>query len=340
MNTPAVPVRDLRVNEKFSLKKFLGSWEMVLVYILLFLNVALMILETDIYFSPDTIPFIIRSGMAISFMVLGMTFVLLLGCIDVSVSSIMIVCCMVMGLVSKQGAPDYLTVLCGILAGALCGAFNGVLVAKAKMPSVIVTIATAMLFRGMVEIILNGEALDTFPKWFAALSWHDLGGAIPYSMLCFLGVAVIFGFVLAKTKFGRTVYIIGNAETTARFSSLRVDLIKIAVFTLMGVTSAFSAILFAGRLGGITSGMGTGYELQVIAVAVLGGVSTNGGKGRIFGPVIATFIMAFLNKTLDLLGVHANVQKIITGIILLIVVMIPVLEKAFADKKRKGRKTA
>ena len=336
MNTPSSPVRDLRVRETFSMKKLLTSWEMILVYILAFLNIALMFLETDIYFSAGTIPFIIRSGMVVSFMVLGMTYVLLLGCIDVSVASIMIVSCMVMGFVSGHGAPDAVTVLCGLLAGALCGAFNGILVAKCKMPSVIVTIATSMLFRGIAEILLNGEALDTFPTWFAALSWHDLGDAIPYSMICFLAVAVILGFVLLKTKFGRMVYVIGNAETTAKYSAVRVDLIKIAVFTLMGVTAAMSGILFAGRLGGITSGMGKGYELQVIAIAVLGGVSTNGGKGKIVGPVIAAFIMAFLNKTLDLIGVHANIQKIITGVILLFVVLIPVLEKDVFKKKRKG----
>jgi len=336
MNTPAVPVRDLRANEKFSIKRLLASWEMILVYILFFINIALMFLETDIYFASGTMQFIIRSGMAVSFMVLGMTFVLLIGCIDVSAASIMIVSCMVMGLVAGQGAPDAVTVLCGILAGALCGAFNGVLVAKFKMPSVIVTIATSMLFRGIVEIILNGEALDIYPKWFAVLSWHDLGGVIPYSAICYIAVALILGFVLLKTRFGRTVYVIGNAETTARYSSVRVDLVKIAVFTLMGVTAAMSGILFAGRLGGITSGMGKGYELQVIAIAVLGGVSTNGGKGKIFGPVIATFIMAFLNKTLDLIGVHANIQKIITGILLLIVVMIPTLKKdAFKNQLRK-----
>jgi len=336
MNTPTIPVRDLHANEKFSIKKLLASWEMILVYILIFINIALMLLENDIYFASGTMQFIIRSGMVVSFMVLGMTFVLLLGCIDVSVASIMIVSCMVMGLVARQGAPDVITVLCGILAGALCGAFNGVLVAKFKMPSVIVTIATSMLFRGIAEIILNGEALDTYPKWFAVLSWHDLGDVVPYSAICYIVVAMILGFILLKTKFGRMVYVIGNAETTAKYSSVRVDLVKIAVFTLMGVMAAMSGILFVGRLGGITSGMGKGYELQVIAIAVLGGVSTNGGKGKIFGPVIATFIMAFLNKTLDLIGVHANIQKIITGVILLIVVMIPVLKnEIFKNQHRK-----
>lgn len=274
-----------------------------------------------------------------TFMALSMTFVLLLGCIDVSVASIMIVSCMVMGFVSRQGASDIITELCGILAGALCGALNGVLVAKFKMPSLIVTIATSMLFGGITEIIINGETLDTYPEWFAVLSWHDLDGVIPYSAICFIAVALILGFMLLKTRFGRTVYVIGNAETTAKYSSARIDLIKITVFTLMGVTAVMSGILFAGRLGGITSGMGKGYELQVIAIAMLGGVSTNGGKGKIFEPVIATFIMAFLNKTLDLIGVHANIQKIITGVILLIAVMIPALKNdVFKKKFGKGNR--
>lgn len=324
--------RDLRINEKFSLCKFLSSWNMVLVYILVFLNVALMILETDIYFSGDTIQFILKSGMTLSFMVLGMTQVLLLGDIDVSVASIMIVSCAATGWAFGKGLPDFAAVFCGVAVGALCGAFNGILIAKLKMPSVIVTIATAMLFRGILEILLNGKTLDTFPEWFSTLAWQDLGGIVPYSAILFVAASIIFAIVLHKTTFGRKIYAIGNAQTTARYSGIKVDGIRITVFTVMGITAALSGILFVGRLGGISSSMGKGFELQVIAIAVLGGVSTNGGIGNIFGPAVAAFIMAFLNKTLDLIGVHANIQKIITGVILLIAVLIPVISGKIKTK--------
>ena len=328
---------DLMKTESFSLRRFLTGWEMILVYILIGLNIALMLLENDIYFTRGTIPFVIRSGMPVSIMVLGMTFVLMLGCIDISVGSIMTVSCIVTGLVYGSGAGSALAILCGILAGGVCGAFNGVLTAKLKMPSVIVTIATSMLFRGIAELVLRGEAVDTFPSFFAALAWHDLFDAVPYSMIIFLAFAVIFGIVLEKTRFGRRVRMIGYSPTTAQYSGIRTDAVRIAVFTIMGITAALSGILYAGRLGGITSGMGKGTELQVIAIAVLGGVSTSGGKGGIFGPVIAAFIMAFLSKTLDLIGVHANIQKIITGVILLLVVVIPAVSRYISENRHRTK---
>lgn len=330
-------VKDLTIKNKFSFSKFLVSWEMILVYILIFINVALMILKPDLFFAHGTIQSIIKSGMDVSFMALGMMFVLMIGDIDVSVASIMIFSCMVMGLMHQSGMPEALTVISGIAAGTLCGVFNGILVAVLKIPSVIATIGTSMLFRGIVQIVLDVNTLKTFPSWFSVLSWQDFGGVVPYSLICFAVAAVIFAVILHKRKFGRELYIIGNNAVTAEYSGINVKRVKIAVFAIMGATSAMSGILFAGRLGGISSSMGTGNELLVIAIAVFGGISTNGGKGKAYGPVISVFIMAFLSKTLDLLGVHSNIQKIIIGIILLIAVIIPMLRNDIADKNKKAK---
>lgn len=330
-------VKDLTIKNKFSFSKFLVSWEMILVYILLFINVALMILKPDLYFAQGTIQSIIKSGMDVSFMALGMMFVLMIGDIDVSVASIMIFSCMVMGLMHQSGMPEVLTVISGIAAGTLCGVFNGILVAVLEIPSVIATIGTSMLFRGIVQIVLDVNTLKTFPSWFSVLSWQDFGGVVPYSLICFAVAAVIFAVILHKRKFGRELYIIGNNAVTAEYSGINVKRVKIAVFAIMGATSAMSGILFAGRLGGISSSMGTGNELLVIAIAVFGGISTNGGKGKAYGPVISVFIMAFLSKTLDLLGVHSNIQKIIIGIILLVAVIIPMLRNDIADKNKKAK---
>ncbi len=326
---------DLTVKEQFKLSKFLVRWEMILVYIFIVINVVLAVLRPNLYFAEGTIQSIIQSGMDLSFMVLGMIFVLMLGDIDVSVASIMIVACMVMGLMYQSGIPSVIAVIAGVGAGALCGAFNGVLVAKFKMPAVIVTIATSMLFRGIVKIILDVNSLKKFPDWFSELAWGNLGGVVPYALICFFAVAVVFAIILHKTRFGRELYIIGNSATVAEYSGIRVVRTKIMVFVIMGITAAISAIFFAGRLGGVSSSMGEGYELRVIAIAVLGGVSTLGGKGNAYGPIIATLIMAFLSKTLDLLEVHANVQKIIIGIILIIAVMIPMLMDIAARSKAK-----
>ena len=155
-----VPVRDLSVKQGFKLSKFLVSWEMVLIYILLLINVVLMVSRTNLYFSPGTIQAIIQSGMDVCPLVLGMILILMLGDIDVSVASTMIFASMATGLCCQAGMPAFVGVIVGIAAGALCGLFNGYFVAYVEMPAVIVTIATSMLFRGIVKIILDVDVVQ------------------------------------------------------------------------------------------------------------------------------------------------------------------------------------
>lgn len=308
-------------------KAFFRSWEMILVYILVAINLLLMIFVGQVYFAQGSLQTIIRSGMEISIMVLGMTFILILGEIDVSVASIMILSCTVMGYCSGAGMPTFFVILFGVLAGGACGAINGLLVTKARMPSVIATIATSMFFRGIVHATLKNGYLESFPTFFSDIAWTDVGGFLPLSLIIFILFAILFMVVLHRTKFGRQLYIIGNNKRTANYSGIRVDRTKILAFVIMGMTAALSGCIFVGRLSGITYTMATGYELKVIAIVVLGGVSTLGGKGKLYGPVIATFIMAFLSKALDLLEVQTNAQKIATGLILIIAVLIPRINK-------------
>ena len=326
-----VPVRDLTVKEKFKLSKFLVKWEMILIYVLVLINIVLMSTRADLYFSPGTIQSIIQSGMDLSPLVLGMIFILMLGDIDVSVAAIMILSSMVTGLCMDNGMPMFVAVILGILAGGLCGAFNGFLVAYIKMPAVIVTISTSLLFRGIVEIILDVNVLKNFPRFYTMLAWANIFG-IPIAMIVFLLMAVVFMIVLHNSVFGRRLYIIGNNATCATYSGISVERIKMTVFVLMGLMAGVCSIFFVGRMGGgVSSSMGTGYELNAIAICVLGGVSSNGGKGKVYGPVIATFIMAFLTYTLGLMGVDANLRKIMTGFILIIAVLIPNVNRRLFD---------
>lgn len=310
-------------NKKHFNKSFLYSWEMILVYLLIGINVLLMVALPETYFFSGSIQTIIRSGMDLSIMVLGMVLILVLGEIDVSVGSIMILSSMVMGLSYQSGLGAFLSVILGIICGATCGLVNGVLVTYAKMPSVIVTIATGLLFKGIVRAVLKDTYLNTFPDFFVKFAWNDIGGIIPVSLLIFVIFAVIFGLVLHKSKFGRELYVIGSNKDVAKYSGINVNLVKIIAFVIMGVTASLSGILFVGRFDGITFSVGNGYELKVIAIAVLGGVSTLGGKGKIYGPCIATLFMAFLTKTLDLFEIHPNVVKIAIGLVLIIAVLIP-----------------
>lgn len=329
-----LPIRDLTVKSGFQLSKFLVSWEMILMYILVLINIALIITRPDLYFRPGTIQSIIQSGMDLSPLVLGMIFVLMIGDIDVSVASTMIFSAMATGLAMDAGLPMLLAILVGLVAGGLLGAFNGYFIAYQGIPAVIVTIATSLLFRGLVKVILDVNVLRNFPGFYTYLAWTNVAG-IPISLLAFLAMAAIFVIVLHKTSFGRKLYMIGNNPTAARYSGINVEKTKMTVFIIMGVMAGVASIFFVGRMGGgVSSTMGTGYELDAIAITVLGGVSTMGGKGRVYGPVIATLIMAFLIYTLGLLNVDANQRIILVGFILLITVLIPSLNREFFGSLR------
>lgn len=335
-NKTNVPVRDLTIKQGFKLSKFLVSWEMVLVYILVLINVVLMSMKPNLYFAAGTIQSIIQAGMDVCPLVLGMILILMLGDIDVSAASTMIFASMATGLCMDAGMPMIVAVIMAIIAGMACGAFNGFFVAYMGMPAVITTISTQMLFRGIVKIVLDVNVLKNFPAFYTVIGWRNIG-PIPVAMALFLVMAVGFWFLLQKSKFGRILYIIGNNPTCAEYSGINVKLTKLIVFMIMGAMSGVASIFFVGRMGGsVSSTMGTGYEMTAIAICVLGGVSTNGGKGKVYGPVIATFIFTFLTYTLGLLNVDANSRKIVTGLILIIAVLIPnVNKKLIADLKLK-----
>ena len=335
-NKTNVPVRDLTIKQGFKLSKFLVSWEMVLVYILVLINLVLISMKPNLYFASGTVQSIIQAGMDVCPLVLGMILILMIGDIDVSAASTMIFASMATGLCMDAGMPAFVAVIMAIVAGMACGAFNGFFVAYMGMPAVITTISTQMLFRGIVKIVLDVNVLKNFPAFYTVIGWRNIG-PVPVAMALFLVMAVGFWFLLQKSKFGRTLYLIGNNPTCAQYSGINVKLTKLIVFMIMGARSGVASIFFVGRMGGsVSSTMGTGYEMTAIAICVLGGVSTNGGKGKVYGPVIATFIFTFLTYTLGLLNVDANSRKIVTGLILIIAVLIPnVNKKLIADLKLK-----
>lgn len=320
--------RDLSVKEGFVLSKFLVKWEMILVYILILLNLVLLIFEPQLFFQAGTIQTIINSGFDSSPLVLGMVFILLLGDIDVSVAAQIVLGGMVTGLMMDAGIPSIVCVIAGILTCMLCGAFNGFCVAFFKMPAVITTISTSMLFRGIAEIVLGENSLKNFPAWYNKIGWYNIGGVVPLSMLLFLIMGAILCFVLHKSPFGRKVYIVGNNPTCATYSGISVFRVKMEVFILMGFMAGIGSIFFIGRMGGgISSSMATGYEMTAIATAVLGGVSTSGGKGKMYGPMIATFIMSFLIFVLGLIGIDPNTKKIFIGVILILTILVSTVNR-------------
>lgn len=306
---------------EFKLKEALLQWEWMLLIVFIGVNVM------NMYLSPYYMDYfnLRDASMAFldkAFIVLPMVFVMILADIDISVASTVALSSVVMADLYNHGVPMELAVIICLLVGALCGFINGLLIVKFKeLSAVIVTLATMILYRGIAYMILEDQASGNFPEWFSFLGWGYVGG-IPFILIVFIVFAVIVGLVLHKTTFGRYIYAIGNNPTASRFSGIPVQRIKLIVFTLTGLMAAVTALFLTSKMGSTRPNIANMYELEVIAMVVLGGVSTAGGKGKMIGAVIAVFLIGFLRYGLGLVNVDAQTQLIIIGGLLIIAAML------------------
>jgi rhamnose transport system permease protein len=237
-----------------------------------------------------------------------------------------------MAVTYNAGLPMPLAVVLCLTIGAICGCINGVLIVKFKeLSSTIITLSTMIIYRGIAYIILKDQAAGKFPKWFSFLGWEYIGN-IPFILIVFVVFAIIFALILHRTMFGRYVYAMGNNNIASRFSGVQVDKIKIIIFTVTGIMAAVTALFLTSKMGSTRPNVASGYELDVIAMVVLGGISTSGGKGRMIGAIISIFLIGFLRYGLGLFNVSAQILMIIIGLLLIFAVMIPNL------KLGKGKK--
>jgi rhamnose transport system permease protein len=265
---------------------------------------------------------------------LAMALVIITGEIDLSVASIIALASTLMGLVlHTSGAPTPVLVLVGILTGLACGAFNGFLVTKLKLPSIVVTIGTMSLFRGIAYIVLGDQSFGGYPRDFAWFGQGYVFWVISFELVLFLAAAVVFYVLLHHTNFGRRVFAIGNNATAAQFSGVRVDRIKFVLFCLTGLMSGITAVLLTARLGSTRPSIAQGFELDVITMVVLGGVSILGGAGSIIGVVLAALIIGLVTFGLGLLNVPGIVMTIFTGTLLIVVIALPILWRMYKEKR-------
>ena len=316
-----------------TLKSFFLQWEWLLILIFVIMTLINGAL-TPYYLNANNLIGATMTFLDKAFIVLPMAFVIILADIDISVASTVALASVVMAVLYNTGVPMVLAMVICLLAGTLCGFINGILVVKFKeLSSIIITLATMIIFRGIAYIILKDQASGKFPEWFNFLGWGYVG-VIPFILIVFIICAVIFTFILNKTAFGRRVYAIGSNPVASRFTGIKVDKIKVIVFTLTGLMAGITALFLTSRMGSTRPNVASGYELDIITMVVLGGISTAGGKGKIYGAIIAVFLIGFLKYGLGLFNVPAQVLLIIIGLLLIISVMIPNLRL----KKVKFRK--
>ena len=264
---------------------------------------------------------------------LAMALVIISGEIDLSVAAIIAFSSTMMGLALQFGVGTPGVVAVGVLTGLICGAFNGVLVTGLGLPSIVVTIGTMSFFRGLSFIVLGDQAYKGYPSSFAFFGQGYVWWVISFEFVLFLIMAVLFYILLHRTNFGRWVFVIGNNPVAAEFSGVRVRRIKLILFCLTGIMSGIAAVLLTSRLGSTRPSIAQGWELEVITMVVLGGVSILGGAGSIIGVVLAAFIMGLVTFGLGLLNVPGIVMSIVIGGLLIAVIALPILARRLQQRE-------
>jgi rhamnose transport system permease protein len=263
---------------------------------------------------------------AVGFMALPLTLIVIAAQIDLSVESMLGLAAIVFGTIWHGGTNIWLAALAAVGIGALGGLFNGLIITRIKLPSLVVTLGTYALFRGLAFLILGDSSVDfsTGPQSFTNLGSGTVGSTpIPQYLIPFAILALIFGLVLQRTSFGRYIYAIGSNEEACRYSGVRVDLVITILFVVSGVMSALAGLVETARLESARADIGTGLLLDVVTAVVLGGVDIFGGRGTIVGPVLALILIALLRGGLGLLQVSDDVANLVVGCLLILSILLP-----------------
>ena len=300
----------------------LRSWEGVL----LFLLIGIVIFNSSMtphYLQAQNQINLFQLHIEKIIIVLIMTFIIINAEIDISVASVMALAGCVMGYLFEKGVRFELCVLAGLLTGVLTGTFNGFMVAYARMTSLVVTLSGLIGYRGLAHVLLENRSVGNFPEWFESLGQKPLIGPFPFALIVFFILLIIALIILQWSGAGRYVFVIGNNSEVARYSGVNVRRVKMALFIVSGLVSAFAGLLLAARLGSIRGDMATGTELEVITMVLLGGVSIFGGTGSLYGVLLSILIILNLRNGMGLLNVPGENQTGVIGALLILSVLGP-----------------
>ena len=322
--------------QKKSVKDLLVRWETLLVFIFLAVNIMNVSLSPN-YLNAFNLFTNINNFLVKGFIALPMAYILLLGDIDLSVGANVCLSATILGIVYNATNSIWLAILACLAVGALCGAINGLILTKfTELAPMIVTLATTTLYRGISERILAGESTKGMRnvEWFAKI-YDARIGPVPVLFIIFCVLALIFGIVMHKTVFGRQMYAIGANKKAAEYAGIKVQKIRMIVFTLTGVICGLAAIFYCAWMGAVKSNIAEGYDLEAISMCVLGGISTAGGKGNFPGVIISIFIIGLLRYGLGLINLNPQIIRIIIGALLIAVVMFPNIRQTIQNNKSK-----
>ncbi|MGV9769443.1 ABC transporter permease [Microbacterium sp. NPDC003461] len=262
----------------------------------------------------------------IAIIAIGQTYVIITGGIDLSVGAVAALAGVITADLLKAGAPTAVAIAAGLAGGVLCGAVNGFLIAYGNIPPFIATLGMLGIARGAVLVLTNGSPVSGLPREFG---WFGNGSVLglPFPVVLMGIIALLFGWILLQSRFGRSVFAIGSNEKTAFLSGLHVARTKIGVYVVSGLLAGTAGVILTSRLVSAAPTAGEGYELDSIAATVIGGASLSGGVGGTAGTLIGAFVMGVLRNGLNLLGVSYYWQQIAIGVVIIAAVFLDGLRR-------------
>ncbi|MCX5516405.1 branched-chain amino acid ABC transporter permease [Kaistia algarum] len=248
---------------------------------------------------------------------LVLTLVIISGEIDLSPAAMMALTACLFGTAYKAGAPVPVAMAVSLLSGLALGAFNGFFVTVLRLPSIIVTIGTLILYRGLAQVLAGDKSIGSFPAWFVGIDYRMVG-IFPVPVLIFIAVSILLGLFLSITIYGRQIYQIGTSETAAIHAGIRVRRIKMGLFLASGLTSSIAGLMTTSRLGSVRYDLATGGELTMVLIVMLGGTYIFGGRGSILGTFLAAWLLVIIATGMTVANIAINAQLTVMGLLLIV----------------------
>lgn len=311
------------------------SWEGLLLALLVIV-VGFNLASSPYYLGVDNIVNLFQLSVEKIIIALMMTLIIISGEIDLSVASIMGLAACVMAKLFEIGVPLPIALVMAVAAGAIAGLINGFWIAYIGLPSLAVTLAGLIGFRGVGRILVEDRSIGDFPNWFDAIGQQALVGPLTISIVIFFVLFAMSAVILNGSGLGRLVYVMGNNLEAARYSGVPIKRVKIFLFMASGIVSAVAGLLYAARLGSVRGDMAYGFELDIITMVLLGGVNIFGGSGNLVGVALSILVILNLRNGMGLANIAGNAQTSVIGALLILSVLVPNMVQLINDKW-KGR---
>ncbi|WP_294769288.1 ABC transporter permease [uncultured Rhodoferax sp.] len=306
-----------------------NTWERVLLALLVVLLVVFGIAQPG-FMTPDALADSTFNFSEKGILALALALLIITGEIDLSIAAILALSSLAMGYAMKAGAGALGMTLAAFVTGGVAGAVNGVLVTRYKLPSIVVTIGTLSLYRGLALVALGDQAISGYPEVFSTLGNSYVGDVIgvrwltvPIEFAILLVCALVVGVVLHRTVLGRRLYAIGANPVAARFSGIEVDRYRMALFVFAGLMAALAALMLTGRIGSTRPNIAMGWELDAITMVILGGVAIEGGRGSIVGTMLAVLLLGLFTFAMGMANVTGIVMSMVIGALLIVSMVLP-----------------